>query len=79
MAGPLRLVASGGVDIHPVGCALTPEIRRAGRMMEQAMAAGQRELAVVWMNTMYGLIRVRAGASGGPAVGVDIQPGGRDA
>lgn len=39
--------------------ALSLEIRRAGQRMEHAMHAGQRDLAVVWMQTMYGLIRVR--------------------
>ena len=72
MRPDLRLVAAGGADIRPVACPLTAEITRAGRLMEQAMAAGQRELAVVWMNTMYGLIRVRSGASGGS----DIPTGG---
>lgn len=72
MRPDLRLVAAGGVDIRPVACPLTAEIARAGRLMEQAMAAGQRDLAVVWMNTMYGLIRVRAGAAGGS----DIHTGG---
>lgn len=72
MRPDLRLVVSGGADIHPAACPLTAEITRAGRLMEQAMAAGQRELAVVWMNAMYGLIRVRSGASGGS----DIHTGG---
>lgn len=75
MRPDLRLVASGGSDIHPVACQLTAEIARAGRLMEQAMAAGQRDLAVVWMNTMYGLIRVRSAAAGGS----DIHTGGAHA
>jgi len=75
MRPDLRLVASGGSDIHPVACQLTAEITRAGRLMEQAMAAGQRDLAVVWMNTMYGLIRVRSAAAGGS----DIHTGGAHA
>ena len=72
MRPDLRLVASGGSDIRPVACQLAAEIVRAGRLMEQAMAAGQRDLAVVWMNTMYGLIRVRSAAAGGS----DIHTGG---
>lgn len=75
MRPDLRLVASGGADIRPVACQLTAEITRAGRLMEQAMAAGQRDLAVVWMNTMYGLIRVRSAAAGGS----DIHTGGAHA
>lgn len=39
------------------------------------MAAGQCELACVWMRCMYGLIAVRNGA----AQGADIQPGGASA
>jgi len=42
------------------GDSLAFEIRRAGKRMEQAMAAGQRDLAVVWMRCMYGLIGERA-------------------
>lgn len=76
MRPDLRLVVDGGVDIRPVACPVAcpvaAEITRAGRLMEQAMAAGQRDLAVVWMNTMYGLIRVRSGA----ANGFDIHTGG---
>lgn len=48
-----------------VGGDLDAQVRMAGRCMENAMAAGQRDLAVVWMNTMYGLIRVRSAAAGG--------------
>lgn len=71
----LHLVGSEPVDIAPVGCPLTDEIRRAGRKMEHAMAEGQRDLAVVWMRCMYGLIAVRNGA----AQGADIQTGGTSA
>ena len=53
------------------GDALAFEIRRAGKQMEQAMAAGHRGLAVVWMRCMYGLIAERAQLAG------DIQKGGR--
>lgn len=50
--------------------ALSMEIRRAGHRMEHAMQAGQRDLAVVWMQTMYGLIRVRRDGL------MNIQPSG---
>ncbi len=43
-----------------MGMLLVREGLRAGKRMEQAMAAGQRDLAVVWMRCMYGLIGERA-------------------
>lgn len=54
-------------DIHaaspgqtgPVGGDLDAQVRMAGRCMENAMAAGQRGVARVWMDCMYGLIRER--------------------
>jgi len=68
-----------GGAVGPVGtqgndssvCALEMEIRRAGKRMEQSMASGQRDLAVVWMRCMYGLITVR-----NASVPADIQIGG---
>ena len=74
MRPDLRLVAAGGADIRPVACPLTAEITRAGRLMEQAMAAGQRGVARVWMDCMYGLIREREAVRVG---GSDIQAGAR--
>lgn len=54
-------------DIHaaspgqtgPVGGDLDAQVRMAGRCMENAMAAGQRGVARVWMDCMYGLTRER--------------------
>lgn len=64
-------------DIHaaspgqtgPVGGDLDAQVRMAGRCMENAMAAGQRGVARVWMDCMYGLIREREAAR----VGGDIE------
>lgn len=42
-----------------VGGDLDAQVRMAGRCMENAMAAGQRGVARVWMDCMYGLIRER--------------------
>jgi hypothetical protein len=66
-------------DIHadapgqngPVGGDLDAQVRMAGQRMEIAMAAGQRGLARVWMDCMYGLIREREAAR----VGCDIEQG----
>jgi hypothetical protein len=69
----LHLVATNRVDIQPAGCPLTDEIRRAGRKMERAMAAGQRDLAGVWMRCMYDLIGLRNRSVQKPS---DIQGGG---
>jgi len=69
----LHLVGAKPVDIQTAGFPLAHEICRAGRMMEQAMAAGQRDLAVVWMRCMYDLIAVR---NGGVQKSPDIQKGG---
>lgn len=69
----LHLVGAKPVDIQPAGCPLAYEIRRAGRMMEQAMAAGQCELACVWMRCMYDLIAVR---NSSVQKSSDIQKGG---
>lgn len=69
----LHLVATKTIDIQFVGCPLTDEIRRAGRKMEQAMAAGQRDLAGVWMRCMYDLIGIRNRSVQKPS---DIQGGG---
>lgn len=71
MAAVLRLVPGGAGDIHAVAPSLDDEIRLAGQRMESAMAAGQRERAVAWMQCMYALIRVRGG--GEPAA--DIRTG----
>lgn len=60
-------------DIHtaapsqtgPMGGDLDAQVRMAGRCMENAMAAGQRGVARVWMDCMYGLIREREAMRGG--------------
>ena len=52
--------------------ALSLEIRLAGKRMESAYAAGDRALAQVWMQCMYGLIKVRNAAFPGS----DIKAGG---
>ncbi len=54
---------------HQAG-GLESEIRRAGQRMEAAYADGRRDLARVWMDCMYGLIRSRNAASGGPDISV---------
>ena len=51
--------------------ALSLEIRLAGKRMESAYAAGDRALAQVWMQCMYGLIKVRNAAF----LGSDIKAG----
>lgn len=69
-------------DIHaaapgqsgPVGDDLDAQVRMAGKRMEIAMAAGQRGVARVWMDCMYGLIREREAVRVG---GSDIQAGAR--
>jgi len=72
----LHLVGATPVDIQPAGCPLADEIRRAGRKMEQAMAAGQRDLAGVWMRCMYDLIAIRRASVQGAS---DIEAGGASA
>lgn len=52
--------------------ALSLEIRLAGKRMESAYAAGDRALAQVWMQCMYGLIQVRNAAFAAS----DIKAGG---
>lgn len=51
---------------------LSLEIRHAGKRMEAAYAAGNRTLAQVWMECMYGLIKARNASIPGP----DIKAGG---
>lgn len=61
-------------QIGPVGGDLDAQVRMAGRCMENAMAAGQRGVARVWMDCMYGLIREREAVRVGA---LDIQAGAR--
>ena len=64
-------------DIHaaapgqngPFGDYLDAQVRMEGQRMEIAMAAGQRGVARVWMDCMYGLIREREAVR----VGGDIE------
>lgn len=65
--GVVALGVAGGVC---GGAPLDREIARAGRRMEAAMAAGEREVAQCWMRLMYDLIRLRNRA----VVRDDIEP-----
>lgn len=67
-SAPIRYTTGTFVDGDDLG----DEIRRAGQRMEAAYAAGRRDLARVWMDCMYGLLRARNGAAGG----VDIEAEG---
>ena len=71
-----RIVALRPPVLAPVGtpddARLAEQASHAGRMLEAAYKAGDRDLALIWQQAMFAIVNLRRARRFGP----DIQTGG---